>query len=204
MTLRETEVRARLRAATRALHERVERACPFGYDATFDHASYLDHLVRRLSFQLAIEPELRQWDGQGAELGFPGRVDDAARLRDDLVRLGMSPGALAALPVCRHYPRLDSFGRAAGARYVLEGARLGGRTIVARVADQLELGTAGVAFLASAGVEDLGARFRLVIAAIACYVDHHDSRRLAEVVAGARATFAELARWLETRELDGG
>lgn len=185
---------ARLRAETRALHARVERACPFG--PALDRAAYVRHLALRLGFQVELERALDRWDRE--TVGIPRARDGAALLRRDLQELGWPSADLATTPASTDLPDLSSLARALGAAYVIEGARIGGRTIAPAVSRALGLGGRGVAFLSGGAAGASVARsFAVTLAAIDRHAAGLDDAGRGEIVAGARDTFASLARWLE-------
>lgn len=186
-------MRRRLRAGTRDLHARVEHLSPFG--PGLDWTSYVRHLELRLGFQGPMEALFAGWDDL---LGFLPPRGGAALLRADLLALGVPPKRLDELPRCESLPDLTSLERALGGAYVLEGAKLGGQVIAARVSSALGIRGDGVRFLA--GGED-PARARVRFGAAMDALDRHaaalDEQRRESIVAGARDTFVALARWLE-------
>lgn len=201
----------RLRAETRTLHRRVERASPFGNAGVgFDREAYAQHLARRLGFCCAVEPVLGRWTT--AELpgsrGLPSAGSlraDTESLRADLRQLGWTAAQVRAVPVCPDPPRLPSFAHGLGCAYVVEGARLGGRSIAPGVAAALGLGpddAAGVRFLrggvwAGISATELRQRFAATLAWIDDYAAELGVEGRDAIVEGARDTFTALARWLE-------
>jgi heme oxygenase len=176
----------RLRVETRALHALVERFSPFG--PRIDRNAYVDHLARRLGFQIPIE----------RALGLSISTGDAPLLRADLGFFGWSAGDLESLPICAELPNLGSFARTLGCAYVLDGARIGGRTIAPVVARKLGLRRRGVEFLAGGLLGDQAdRRFAATLTAIERHAATLDDDGREQIVAGARDTFTVLARWLE-------
>jgi heme oxygenase (biliverdin-IX-beta and delta-forming) len=215
----------RLRAETRALHRRVERASPF-VSGRLDRRAYAQHLARRLGFCCAIEPVLARWTtgDLGSVLGGSrGRERvgglaiaaslraDSELLRADLRQLGWTDAEVRAVPVCPEPPSLPSFAHGLGCIYVLEGARLGAHSIAPSVAAALGLDhgeDAGVGFLRGGGSSVSSARqqrerFTATMAWIdACAAELGGEGRDA-IVEGARDTFTALARWLEREPSQG-
>lgn len=189
-------MRRRLRAGTKAWHTRVERLCPFG--PALDRASYVEHLELRFGFQVAMEAALARWD-DWQRLGFPHPSGGVALLRADLLSLGLSERQLDRLPRCGGLVALtSSLERALGGAYVLEGAKLGGQVIVAQVASTLGLAGDGVRFLTGGlGPAPARARFDGAMDAVERHAAGLGEDAREAIVAGARDTFAALARWLE-------
>ena len=114
----------RLRTATAAEHERLERHFDWqARIATLD--GYRSLLARLRGFHAAYEPAI----GRAlADEPFFGPRRRLARLDADLAFLGLDPAAIDALPIPTP-PALDGRAQALGALYVLEGSTLGGQVI---------------------------------------------------------------------------
>ena len=189
---------ARLRAQTRALHRRVERASPFGAaggSSGLDRDAYARHLAARLGFVRAVAPELARW---GLDSGLDS---DAARILADLRALGWSTAELAAIPTSPAPPRLPSFAHALGGLYVVAGARVSALSIVPRLVAALGLDPhepAGIGYLTgelpAAAIQD---RFAATMAWIDRFAGELDSAGRDAIVEGASASFSALACWLE-------
>lgn len=143
-----TELRARLRAATAALHERVDVAyAGFSFDRPDGYGRFLRAHSRVLgSMEVALE-----------QAGIAQLLDDwPARARrhallEDLEALGIP--APAPLPP----PELPDPASCWGAAYVLEGSRLGGRILAQRLR-QIDPG-APAGYLEAGDVARLWPRF---------------------------------------------
>ncbi len=123
---------------------------------------------------------------------------DSRRKRDllerDLRALGLTPAEIAALPVCADLPACADTEAAFGCLYVLEGATLGGRSLLPMVQARLGVDPAhGAAFLASYG-ESIPSMWRGFGAALNAWCG--TAARRARAAAAAAATFERLGEWL--------
>ena len=181
-----------LRTATWPSHQRLEKRIDFKARlATL--TSYRLHLEGMWGFYVAAESRLCS--------GIFGHwlTDYAARrkapmLEHDILCLGAEPAGLNALARCPFVPQCDDPQAAFGCAYVLEGATLGGRTLLPVVETRLGLSAHhGGAFLASYG-EAVGDMWRSFGQALErCCATQQDRGRAA---AAASATFFALERWL--------
>jgi heme oxygenase len=120
--MRGGELRNALRAATRGAHERLHRhpglaAIAKGTISRFDYCKVLTRLLGfHIPFELALGllPERSVW------------------LRADLQSLE-APSSGSALPLCPYIPRVENHAQRLGARYVMEGAAIGGRQLARRL-----------------------------------------------------------------------
>jgi heme oxygenase len=117
-----------LRDATRDEHDRVDAI--FGRFDLTDRRSYIDFLLAHAKALLPVEVAL---DAAGARTWFPDWPDRRrGRLLElDLSQLDSSAASAAPFTLAAHV------GDVAGAVYVLEGSRLGGRYLARRVAPAL-------------------------------------------------------------------
>jgi heme oxygenase len=183
---------ADLRTATWPAHQRLDKRLDFKARlATI--RTYREHIERMWGFYVSMEA--------GLSSGVFGTwlTDYAARhkapmLERDMLALGAEPSALAVLPRCPFVPPCEDPPAAFGCAYVLEGATLGGRTLMPLVEARLGL-TAdhGAAFLASYG-HAVGEMWRSFGHALdqCCTTAQHRGR----AAAAAAATFVALERWL--------
>jgi heme oxygenase len=141
---------ASMRAATWPSHQRLEKALDMGVrmSSLGGYRAYLEGMwgfCARL--ERLLEPAL-------LELALP---DYALRrklplLAADLAALGADDNGLRRLPVCGWLPDRADLASSLGCAYVLEGATLGGRTMLPLVHRRLGLTPQrGAAFLASYG-----------------------------------------------------
>jgi heme oxygenase len=186
-------VLARLRAETRADHERLERAVRLtAPDVT--PADYRTYLARMYGVHAPLERDVfaavtATGSSSAAALDLDARRRIPA-LERDLEALGVNH---AALPLHPSLPRADGPAALLGILYVIEGSTLGAaplrRALRARLPRELALAPA---YLAAYG-EQTAARWhalRGVIAEEAAKRGQEDA-----LVRAARDTFAALHRW---------
>jgi len=181
-----------LRAATWPSHQRLEKR--IDVKARFASVdAYRAHLENLLGFIAALEARIPV-DLFGAALpDYPSRRKQGL-LEQDLAALGLGPDAIAGLPRCPDVPAPRSIAEAFGCVYVLEGATLGGRTLLPVVTSRLTLDAGrGATFLASYGesVAPMWGRFGIALDAWCCDAPRRDAAE-----ATAVATFEALERWL--------
>lgn len=183
---------AELRIATWPFHQRLEKRIDF--KARLESiATYRAHIASMWGFYVALERQLTTSE-------FRQRLPDCdARLKvplleRDLHALGADASAIAGLPRCEFVPRCDEPAAAFGCAYVLEGATLGGRSLLPTVEKRLGLTAEhGAAFLASYG-SAVEQRWRTFGDALNRYCD--PDRHRARAAQAASATFAALEEWL--------
>src|SRR5271165_819045 len=141
---------AELRSATWPCHQRLEKR--LDVKARFTAAdAYRAHLERMWGFCAAIEQRLGRHTF-GAALGDYEKRRKVPLLTQDLMALGADGGAVMRLACCESIPECPDPAAAFGCVYVLEGATLGGRTLLPLVQSRLGLtAERGAAFLASYG-----------------------------------------------------
>jgi heme oxygenase len=171
---------AQLRETTWPAHQRLERR--LDVKARFsDLCAYRAHLVAMWGFCAALEQRLGP-DRFGAALSDYASRRKLPLLTRDLVALGAAPDAVERLAQCAGLPDCTDISAAFGSAYVLEGATLGGRTLLPLVQARLGLSAAhGASFLASYG-ELTAAHWRSFGAAL----DAWCSRRRARACAARR------------------
>ena len=161
-----------LRRATRAAHDRIELALPI-MAADLTRERYVKILAAM----------------HGYYVGLPLLVAGShlARLEQDLRVLGHT-----AIARCSNLPVLACESALLGARYVVEGATLGGQIIRRHLAKVLHLdATTGAAFFIGYGDETraMWARFATDVESVADF-------DLDIAIASAIATFETLGHWL--------
>jgi heme oxygenase len=181
-----------LRAATWSAHQRLERR--IDVKTRFSSLpTYRVHLERMWGFCAGIEART------GRQVFGDALTDYDARrklplLERDLVALGDGRESVPRLPRCDTLPACPDTASAFGCLYVLEGATLGGRTLLPVVQEKLGLtaGT-GAAFLASYGadVTAMWQRFGAALDAWCCLPE-----RQVRASEAAVATFEALQDWL--------
>lgn len=187
-------MRQRLRAATSALHARVESHIDL-LEPSLTLRRYRATLRRLYGYYAPLEALLHAAAADAAPLGI-ALLRRAPVLGRDLVALGGSDAELQAVSRCAHLPRIGSRAQIAGCVYVLEGAALGGQVIARAVHRTLAIDVdAGAAFFAGGGPHATGERWRAVVGWIETAAT--TGAEGDEMVRTACATFDTLARWLE-------
>jgi heme oxygenase len=183
---------AQLRSATWSSHQRLEKR--LDVKARFSSVSaYRAHLERMWGFCAGLEQRLSRHVLGDALTDYDSRRK-LPLLARDLEALGVAPDSLRQLPRCEAIPACPDVASAFGCLYVLEGATLGGRTLLPLVQERLGLSAAhGAAFLASYGAEvaAMWQRFGATLDAWCCTPE-----RQARAAAAAVATFDALQEWL--------
>ena len=182
-------VRVRLREATRASHDQVERELRL-LDGSLTPHRYREVLARFYGYYAVLEPALDAWHRSEALLDWPDRRK-LHLLAADLRELG-GPDP-ADLPRCPAVPAICSSADALGALYVVEGATLGGSVIARRLRAQ-GFPPSALSFHSCYG-SDVGRRWRQWAEVTTAWVGEERQRSDA-VVAAARTVFAQLGGWL--------
>lgn len=183
---------AELRQATWPSHQRLEKRINFKARVE-SVGAYRTHIEKMWGFYVVIEPgltsgDLRDWL---PDCNVRGKVP---LLERDLAALGTESTSVAGLPRCPSVPACDDAASAFGCAYVLEGATLGGRSLMPLVKTRLGLtAESGAAFLASYGdaVEEKWRAFGEALERC-CSTD----RRRVRAAEAASATFSALELWL--------
>jgi heme oxygenase len=183
---------AGLRSATWPCHQRLEKR--LDVKARFSSlCAYRGHLEKMWGFCAGLERGI-------APGAFGGALEDYESRRKlplltrDLIAIGVEPESIESLPVCSSLPARSDPAAAFGCAYVLEGATLGGRTLLPLVESRLALKAEhGAAFLASYGdrVVPMWQRFAAALEAWCSAPERRSSATHAAV-----ATFDALERWL--------
>ncbi|MBZ5712402.1 biliverdin-producing heme oxygenase [Nannocystis pusilla] len=188
----------RLKDGTAELHQEAELHVRI-LDADATLTDYRRYLAAMFGYHAPLEDALAGHEGL-RRAGFdPARRRKSPLLVADLRALGEDPGAL---PPCVAVPPVTTLPRALGVAYVLEGATLGGRYILAKLPPQLApLRGRATAFLAGYGAQT-GACWRAFAAVVERVLVTPEAE--AEAVAGARETFARLIDWLAAQTRAAG
>ena len=151
MSASKANLHERLREATRALHDELERAVGVS-ERIVTRASYTAYLAELWTLYAAAENALDALDF--APYGFDYPAPYRSRLLEaDLAFLGVSPNLLADLPL-PPTPRLDVIAAGLGCVYVLEGSAKGARAILPEISAALGLDAArGATFFNGFGLE---------------------------------------------------
>ncbi len=183
---------ADLRAATWASHQRLEKRLDI--KARFgSQPAYLGHLVQMWGFCAGLEQKVGS-DAFGAALpDYPDRRK-LHLLTRDLAVLGIDAASIEQLPRCTSLPECVDTATAFGCVYVLEGATLGGRTLLPLVQKSMGLtADSGAAFLSSYG-EAVTGMWRRFGGALDTWCE--TAARRERAAAAAVATFDSLDHWL--------
>jgi len=182
---------AELRSATWGCHQQLEKRLDVKNRFT-DRGSYRSYLGKMWGFCAVLEGRLGQQT-------FGGALEDYDRRRKlplltrDLIALGCGADSVMRLPCCDFIPDLSDPAAAFGCVYVLEGATLGGRSLLPLVRDRLGLSADhGAAFLASYG-DNVDSMWNMFRAAIEAWCGSEERRVRATQT--AVAIFGSLDRW---------
>ena len=182
---------ADLRAATWPSHQKLEQRLDIktGFSSL---PAYRAHLERMWGFCAMLEPLVEPLV-RDALADFESRRK-LPLLTRDLIATGSDPDSVARLPRMTRVSECRDTAGGFGCLYVLEGATLGGRTILPRVERAMGLApTHGAEFLASYG-DRVAFMWRTFGSALDAWCV--DSDRSAQARAAAVATFDGLADWL--------
>lgn len=180
-----------LRSATWPLHQRLEKE--MDVKSRFSQLSeYRRHLSQMWGFCASVEGALDAEVFRDLLPDYESRRKLPLLIRD-LASLGMQPPGSAASPM-RGLPAISDPAAAFGCAYVLEGATLGGRTILPIVEKRLGFTASnGAAFLASYGnaVPEMWRAFSAALNRWCCL-----PQRRSAAIGAATATFDALGYWL--------
>ena len=186
----------RVRASTRALHDRLEARLPL-LSPTLALPEYTRLLSAFHGFYRPLEAQLDPIASRIASLDWPQRRKTHL-LEADLAVLGTATDAVNALSACSRLPTPSDECGTLGCLYVLEGATLGGQISLRALRETLGIDRAsGAAFFSSYG-DEVGPRWRRFLACLATL------KRADEIDTAARVaaqTFQLLESWLAEREV---
>jgi heme oxygenase len=183
---------AHLRSATWSAHQRLEKRLDVK-TRFLSLLAYRTHLERMWGFCAGVEARLGRQVFGDALTDYDSRRK-LPLLARDLVALGAEPESMSQLSRCEAVPACPDAASAFGCLYVLEGATLGGRTLLPVVQERLGLSAGhGAAFLASYGadVSAMWQRFGAALDAWCCVPE-----RQMRAADAAVATFDALQDWL--------
>lgn len=186
-------LRERLRAATDPCHRRLEARldllAPMP-DAEAGRRRFAEILGAFLGFHAAWEPALAE--ALPAEDAWLRSRRRGPLIAQDLVALGVSEEAIAALPACPDAASLCAdAAHAWGTLYVLEGSTLGGRVIARHLAGAPWCPPGGLRYFDPYGA-DAGRRWKDTVERL----ERLPPADWDDAVDGAVATFARLIEWL--------
>ena len=182
---------ADLRAATWPSHQKLEQRLHI--KTRFSSLpAYRVHLERMWGFCAMLEPLVEPLVREALS-DFESRRK-LPLLTRDLIATGSDPRSIAQLPHMMPVPDCSDTAGGFGCLYVLEGATLGGRTLLPKVERDLGLApTHGAEFLASYG-ERVALMWRGFGSALDAWCV--DPERSARAQTAAVATFDRLGDWL--------
>jgi len=182
----------RIRSETRGLHQAIERSNPLS-SARVSLQDYRRYLEKLLGFHAPLELRLAAMSEQhGLTAEFAGRSKTPLVVRD-LAALGLRPATAVAVAWSPWLPQPVGLGGLLGCAYVLEGATLGGKVILRRLAPQLPEIQGASRYLDCYG-DQVGERWKRLLALLETHLVTPEAEQAA--VAAARDSFQALARWL--------
>jgi heme oxygenase len=181
-----------LKAVTETAHVASEKTMVLALKRIRTEEDYIQMLNRLYGFYAPLETLIKK---HLTENNFPGisKRSRADNIVADIQALGkqiQSPEFGGELPT------IDSYGRALGALYVLEGSTLGGRIIAAMINRQLDT-TKGLSFFTSYGAEteNMWQSFKDFLN------QPRPSRQREEIIAAAKDTFITFKNFIDKHEL---
>jgi heme oxygenase len=183
------DILLQLKARTAEVHRQTERQIRI-FEPGFNLADYGDLVERFYGYWSPLEARLAQVPAlKQPELQFESRLKSEL-LRKDLYTLGRDPDAV---PQCEHLPSVDTFRKAIGCFYVLEGSTLGAVFIAAGLKNNLRVeDDSGAAYFNAYGgaVRQRWSDFCRFVRARVTPADEED------IVAAAIETFQCFQEWL--------
>jgi heme oxygenase len=180
---------ARLKAETRAAHDRIEAAVDLDRRISSPEA-YRDLLIRFYGFHGAWEEEAA---GKAPDRSFFERRRKTQLLVRDLEALGLESEDIIRLPQCRPLMLLSGPEDVLGSMYVVEGSTLGGAIIAREVERRLGLDAqTGCAYFRSYG-RDIAAMWKSFGAVL---LEASSPEADDRIVRSAQKTFDVMHDWL--------
>lgn len=176
---------ARLREATSAHHQRLEKV--MSLDRFADRERYVRLLQRMWAFYSPTERNLAGLPWGEAGIDFADRLKTGWLEQDLNVLRAQLPDGRA-----EDVPKPESLAEGIGCLYVLEGATLGGRIISQHLAKFGITPVTGGAFYDSYG-DSVGDRWASFKKAAGSYCESEE--RISQAVAGAVKTFQQFEAW---------
>jgi heme oxygenase len=186
------QLTAELKETTEAVHQATEKKMILTLKGITTDQDYVQMLNWLYGFYAPMEEAIRR---QLTPENFP---DIIKRSRAELILWDIKEFHTEAPKpeFCRQLPVIDTYARALGALYVLEGSTLGGRIIAGMVSRQL-CSTKGLSFFNSYGAEtgNMWQSFK-------DFIDRPWSpEQRQEIIAGAEDTFITFKNWIDKHEL---
>jgi heme oxygenase (biliverdin-IX-beta and delta-forming) len=178
-----------LKANTSQLHERVEQRLQI-FSPQFDLRAYTRLLTQFYGFWSPLEVELRKVSGLSSSSLALDRRLKAHLLEADLRVFGIDP---AVVSMCDRLPNVQTFSRALGCLYVVEGSTLGAQFIARHLSERFQIGrdSGGAFFCAYEGeVIQRWSDFKAFL------IRQADTDQYEGILSAARDTFEALDEWL--------
>ena len=185
-----------IKQQTRPQHDSVEtnRYGTAMMDGTMSRELYINFLQKFYGFHLAMESALERfaWSEYGIDFDQRRKI---SLLTQDLHVLGMNQADIAALPVCKDIPTLQTMEQALGAFYVMEGSTLGGQIQARQLKKMFDFESeSGAAYFSSYGAS-VGAMWKDFCMALVQGANNDEGTETT-IIRAAQETFAALERWL--------
>jgi heme oxygenase len=181
-----------LKETTEAAHAAAEKKMVLALKRISTPEDYVSMLNWLYGFYAPLEDLVRS---QLTEDNFPDMIK---RSRAEYILWDIKEFNTEAQPpdICDHLPVIDSYARALGALYVLEGSTLGGRIIAGMISRQLTT-TKGISYFIGYGAET-GKMWQ----SLKDFLDLPRSpKENQEIIAAAEDTFINFKNWIDKHEL---
>jgi heme oxygenase (biliverdin-IX-beta and delta-forming) len=189
VTTEPASIVALLRSRTQDAHSALEAQLDL-LEQPASTSHYVHLLSRFMGFHLVWEEDLKAFPALACELEKRSRL---RHLRHDLRILGLAEAEISSVPLCDDAHRLAANeARALGSFYVLEGSTLGGQLITRHLLRERLLPAGGLSYFNPYGSRT-GEMWRSFKRWLESQAEHHAAP---DIVAGARATFVVLQKWL--------
>ena len=186
------QLTAELKETTEAVHQAAEKKMILALKSIATDQDYVQMLSWLYGFYAPLEELIRS---QLTPENFPDMIK---RSRVEFILWDLKEfGSEALKPdFCRQLPVIDSYARALGALYVLEGSTLGGRIIAGMVSRQLG-STKGLSFFNGYGAETAS-----MWQSFKDFLDRTwTPLQRQEIITGAEDTFITFKNWIDKHEL---
>jgi heme oxygenase len=183
-----------LRAATGASHKSLEDRMPF-MRPELDRALYVRLIQAYYGFYCPLERLIARIADASPTAHQRHKVPALVR---DLTALGLTASQIDALALCTDLPTITNTHHLLGARYVIEGATLGGQVLRRVIKDKLAMeADNGAEFLDVYG-RATGPLWKAFLQQLA---DADDPQYNDQIVDAACTTFNCFERWLENAQV---
>ncbi len=187
-------VLVRLKEETNELHHKLQDNNSFqGVGSPpISREQYINLLKKFLGFYSAVEEKfLEIQELTSTKFDFEKRKKTHL-IEKDLEKLGILKAEIKTLPICNEIPELDTFGKALGCLYVLEGSTLGGQ-ILSRNLTTVGLGKDNGANFINCYGNEVGTMWKSFGEFL---VTNSSKGNEEEIIQSAKETFSALDKWL--------